>query len=267
MSDSSTDCWRGTEIPLSIREVCLIKRCSVCGKKRPAYLTTLFGESKCRECVEGPAEEKEPEDPLTLTELIDHARELSLKHWGVPFDGKIELIDRDWKRRMGVITFPFKCIRFSRPANRRMGKEQVLETLLHELVHWWLYTQGKPHKDNDPEFIMECVRVGAPISGTQAAQQALRKYGHLSPEDLHPGRVVLHQIVNEELIEVATHSSPTGTEARRLFESLRGMHRERRTNYGVDLYIGYDLSDTIVLTKESFDQVKRELFQDHGVTC
>lgn len=127
--------------------------------------------------------------------------------------------------------------------------------------------RGKPHRDSDPEFIQECVRVGAPISGTQAAQKALKRYGHLSPEDLCTGRVVLHQVVDGELIEVAPHACQTGTEARRLFESLRGMHEKQRTNYGVDLYIGSDLSDTLVLTKESFEKVKQEVFQRGDAPC
>lgn len=150
-------------------------RCAVCGENRIIYLITIFGDKECRECVEGP-KEKEPVDPFTVAELYDHAREMSLYHWGTHFDGTIEMVERDWRRQQAVIFFPTKHIRFSRPVNQRMGKEKIMETLLHELVHWWLYTQGKPYGDSDPEFIQECVRVGAPISGTLAAQKAMRNY-------------------------------------------------------------------------------------------
>ncbi|WP_243767358.1 hypothetical protein [Paenibacillus agricola] len=52
----------------------------------------------------------------------------------------------------------------------------MLGTLLHELVHWRLATEGIPHRDVNDEFIAECVRVGAPISGSTSAQNAYREY-------------------------------------------------------------------------------------------
>mgnify|MGYP001156593857 CR=1 FL=1 len=32
--------------------------------------------------------------------------------------------------------------------------------LLHELCHWWLWSIGRNWKDNAPEFILECRRIG-----------------------------------------------------------------------------------------------------------
>lgn len=35
--------------------------------------------------------------------------------------------------------------------------------LIHELCHWWLWKSGKGWKDKDPEFILECRRIGETI--------------------------------------------------------------------------------------------------------
>ncbi|MEK5178461.1 hypothetical protein [Paenibacillus odorifer] len=42
--------------------------------------------------------------------------------------------------------------------------------------HWRLYTVGSPFRDDDAEFVAECLRVGAPFSQTQAAQRAYQAY-------------------------------------------------------------------------------------------
>lgn len=68
-------------------------------------------------------------------------------------------------------------IRMSKPKNDAHDSEWVYGNLLHELVHWRLKTKGIPFRDDDREFVKECIRVGAPFSETQKAQAAVKKYG------------------------------------------------------------------------------------------
>jgi len=115
---------------------------------------------------------------LTLEELYAAANEMCRKHWGVDFTGRINVIKRRWKYWNGV----FKrrggdnWIEFSAPRNAGRSREEVLGVLLHELVHWRLFKTGVPFDDRDPEFVEECLRVGAPISGTKYAKDAHSRY-------------------------------------------------------------------------------------------
>lgn len=117
---------------------------------------------------------------MTLDELKTAANELALKHWGVPYTGGFELVNRKWRRMYACFSFnnvTGKCaIRMSSAVNSQRTREEVLGSLLHELVHWRLWSQGLPAHDTAEEFIAECIRVGAPISGTKNAQHAYERY-------------------------------------------------------------------------------------------
>lgn len=119
-------------------------------------------------------------DVTTLEGLYVIANEMCREHWGVDYTGTIELVKRDWScmnacfisnRSEGT-----QKIRMSTKVNARRDREAVLGTLLHELVHWRLWTQEVPHSDVDYKFIAECIRVGAPISKTRSAQDAYKRY-------------------------------------------------------------------------------------------
>lgn len=122
---------------------------------------------------------------FTLQQLYALADELSMKWWNVPFDGVIELKNRRWKNINGrFLRSMHENTSFEIPAiiqmcTKRNGdrtEEEVKGTLLHELVHWRLFTLGVPHRDSDKEFVAEAIRVGAPISGAKKAQKAFEKY-------------------------------------------------------------------------------------------
>jgi Zn-dependent peptidase ImmA (M78 family) len=123
---------------------------------------------------------------LTVDQLLIHANELSQKHWGVDYTGAIELTNRHWKNFNGkyictMLDFKnpparHKIIAMSKKRNAERTDAEVLGTLLHELVHWRLHTTGVPYRDSNPEFIKECLRVGAPISQSSSAQWAYKQY-------------------------------------------------------------------------------------------
>ncbi|KIL35157.1 hypothetical protein SD71_16150 [Cohnella kolymensis] len=117
----------------------------------------------------------------TIQDLYRCANELANKHWGVDYTGKIELTNRKWTNRNGhfIARSPSThepIIGMSRKRNAERTEEAVKGTLLHELVHWRLYTCGIPHRDVSHEFIRECLRVGAPISKAARAQRAFEDY-------------------------------------------------------------------------------------------
>lgn len=116
-------------------------------------------------------------------QLYDLADKLSLKWWGVKYDGLIELKNRRWKNTRGQFIKPLKSVNDGRPIiemcskrNAERTAEEVEGTLLHELVHWRLWSIGLPHRDHNKEFVLEAIRVEAPISGAKNAQLAFEKY-------------------------------------------------------------------------------------------
>lgn len=106
-----------------------------------------------------------------------YAHRFSMACWGVPFTGEVEIVPYDWKRKLGRFLCEGSVIKFSKKMNGRQTMEEVLKTLLHELVHWRLHTTGKPAGDDSREFVEEAIRVGASFSGTQAAIKAVAAYG------------------------------------------------------------------------------------------
>lgn len=113
---------------------------------------------------------------VSLYELYCFAREKSMEFWGREFDIEIELVNTYWKNQNGSYIYYIQedrsVIRMSSKRNMYRSKEQVLSTLLHEMVHWHLHTIGLPYHDDDKEFIEEIQRVGSHISGTKKAQKA-----------------------------------------------------------------------------------------------
>jgi SprT-like protein len=67
-------------------------------------------------------------------------------------------------------------IRMSAPVNAENGAEETESNLLHELVHWRLFTLKLPFDDVNDEFIAECLRVGAPLSGGTREKAAYERY-------------------------------------------------------------------------------------------
>ncbi|ATO50976.1 hypothetical protein P4V86_15575 [Brevibacillus laterosporus] len=119
---------------------------------------------------------------LTLCELYEVANEMCRKHWGVDYTGIIELKRRNWRRRLACFSTrrnepEYAAIRFCSVVNAQQTRDEVIDTLLHELVHWRLWSLGLPHRDVDPEFVRECIRVGTSFSQTTAAQRAVKLYG------------------------------------------------------------------------------------------
>lgn len=122
---------------------------------------------------------------LTVEGLKGKANELALKHWGIEYNAGMELVKRDWKYRYACFTTSrnrktrvilSQKIVFSLLVNLRLDAEHVAGTLLHELVHWYLFNQDVPFHDDAKEFVDECIRVGAPFSMTKSAQKAATRF-------------------------------------------------------------------------------------------
>ena len=115
---------------------------------------------------------------IDLKALYAYAKEQAQLHWQREFDIEIELVDRKWSATGGMYIHNTETgrnwIRMSKVMNKARTWEQVQATLLHELVHWHMHTSGLPYRDDDVEFAMECLRVGAKISGTKIAQHTAR---------------------------------------------------------------------------------------------
>lgn len=107
--------------------------------------------------------------------LYAFAKEQALLHWNRDFNIEIELVKTPWRSTRGMyiqnIETGRNWIRMSKKKNSTRTWDDVKATLLHELVHWHLHTSGMPYRDSDIEFARECLRVGAPISGSKIAKK------------------------------------------------------------------------------------------------
>lgn len=112
--------------------------------------------------------------------LFSIANDLARKHWGVDYTGTLVLVNRPWRRMWACFRYNDETglqeIRMSAHENAARAEEDVLDSLLHELVHWRLHTLGLPARDTDDEFITECLRVGAALSHATSAQEAYLSY-------------------------------------------------------------------------------------------
>lgn len=123
------------------------------------------------------------------------ANELARKHWGVDYTGTITLVNYEWRSYNGKFRhkrdrndLSLQEIRMSAITNARRTPEEVEGTLLHELVHWRLFVTGEPNSDEDYAFIVECLRVGAPISKARAAQDAYKRFTQIQRFEERTGR-------------------------------------------------------------------------------
>jgi SprT-like protein len=112
--------------------------------------------------------------------LLKRANELAQLHWGVDYTGTLRLLTRKWARREAAFAFmtdgSVQEIRMSAPTNERLTPEQIEANLLHELVHWRLWSLGLTFGDEDREFVAEAIRVGAAISHAKRAREAYERY-------------------------------------------------------------------------------------------
>ncbi|WP_418041066.1 hypothetical protein [Paenibacillus xylanilyticus] len=112
--------------------------------------------------------------------LLQRAKELAQQHWGVEYTGTFRLLTYRWARRQAAFAFStdgsVQEIRMSAPTNTFLSAEQIEGNLLHELVHWRIWSLGLPCGDGEPEFVAEALRVGASFSQTEKAQKAYEKY-------------------------------------------------------------------------------------------
>jgi hypothetical protein len=118
---------------------------------------------------------------ITKSDLEQWANELCQLHWNIDYSGTIELKNVKWKCvNAQYIRYStdksIHVIQMSSKRNAERTIEEVRASLLHELVHWYLYKIGKRHGDTCSPFIAECLRVGASLSKTKAAKKALDLY-------------------------------------------------------------------------------------------
>lgn len=116
---------------------------------------------------------------FTEKDLQNFAEQYSRLFWKRSFEGRVELVEKEWKNTLGsfhVYRSGQKVIRMSRKTNLLQSDQAVLGTLKHELVHYWNYSLGKPFSDESKEFIAECMRIGAPFSDAPKAKKALGNY-------------------------------------------------------------------------------------------
>ncbi|WP_137743338.1 SprT-like domain-containing protein [Robertmurraya siralis] len=128
--------------------------------------------------------------PIVTVEWLENkARKLVKKHWGIKNIPKIviDITSEDkWNKdadepeteswtTFGLYHSKTQTIEFNSKVNETRSLKQIEDTLLHELCHWYLHTNGKNYRDRDRRFALELIRVGAKPSGTKVAKQAYKE--------------------------------------------------------------------------------------------
>jgi hypothetical protein len=115
-------------------------------------------------------------DNVEVKELYLFARQKSMELWNREFTCLIVMVKTFWKNQLGTYSPNKLTIHFSEYLNSAYSKEKILDTLLHEMVHWHLHTSGQKYDDEDFEFIAECIRIGCGLSLSSKAQKAFINY-------------------------------------------------------------------------------------------
>lgn len=122
-----------------------------------------------------PKKEKTFEEEY-LESLYREAQRFSRRHWGLEFDGIIQIVHERWRKRVGCYIPYLRLIQVSIYHLKKYSYSYMIDTLHHELVHWYLHSERLPYSDTDEEFIKECIRVGASLSGEKKAQEAYQRF-------------------------------------------------------------------------------------------
>ena len=115
------------------------------------------------------------------SDYLELAESVARKYWDVEMTCPIVWVDREWRKMNASFRYSYNpedgfCeIRLNHRVRDRLGDIEYMAILKHELAHWYLWSTGQPNDDDDPEFIRECIRIGAPISGTKKAQKAFER--------------------------------------------------------------------------------------------
>jgi len=89
------------------------------------------------------------------------ANRLAKEFWDIDKYPKVALDFSEAVDGKGAcFTVAYQLIEFWSETNRQRSKDQVFDTLLHELCHWYLYTTGQEYNDSDVRFAEELIRVG-----------------------------------------------------------------------------------------------------------
>ena len=98
---------------------------------------------------------------INLTLVNDIYRQLNSLHFDDQLpECKIELSTR-LKRTAGKIWPKQRLIRLSIPYHNHYGLTEINNTLLHEMIHLWLYLQGLP-SGHTPVFRQKLAELGIP---------------------------------------------------------------------------------------------------------
>lgn len=103
------------------------------------------------------------------------AKDMAKRFWGKTLNIPIKINKKKTGLAMGTFIFlkyskkPVR-IDISGRLTQHYSKEMVLDTLMHELTHWHIFTEGKNFRDGEDDFEKELKKLGAhPTKTTKRA--------------------------------------------------------------------------------------------------
>lgn len=140
------------------------------------------------------------------------AKEFAMSIWGMEFSIPVLQMKRNTTRTYGVIYYSRST---KKPKHIKLAlhmhetHEQVLDTLKHELAHWYCLMNGLNHRDGDDDFENVLLAIGATSTHTDhdtvfnAWEQSERLKGNLTGILYHKGvKAAKRGIDKEELREI-----------------------------------------------------------------
>lgn len=106
----------------------------------------------------------------TVGDIVKVARIVAKKHFGLDFDIPVRINSRlvstlgRYRSYRGSLFRPVN-IEISEKLLLKYNNKEIVQVIAHEVCHWALHKQGKPHKDKDTFFKSEIKRIGSILTG------------------------------------------------------------------------------------------------------
>ncbi|MET3209759.1 UNVERIFIED_CONTAM: putative SprT family Zn-dependent metalloprotease [Paenibacillus sp. PvR008] len=120
-------------------------------------------EKEINEFITAKSKHKDYKNLFIFTEnfLQTEAKKLVKQHWRIDKEPLVALDFSECEDMKGAcFNSANSLIEFWSEINRQLTYQEVIEMLMHELCHWYLFSTGQDFRDSDVRFAQELIRLG-----------------------------------------------------------------------------------------------------------
>ncbi|MED1665739.1 hypothetical protein P4U85_18040 [Brevibacillus laterosporus] len=122
---------------------------------------------------------------ISIEFLNRKAKELTLKRWGVNFTSSVKEHNKRDRSILGYAYFEARLngIFFTEESLELHSEEEIVDMLIHELCHWYLFSIGEDWTDCDVRFAQELIKQGVGHTHNSNNELAARAYKEAQMSD------------------------------------------------------------------------------------